>query len=174
MLMVMAAAMCLIPIVKRRREVGLTVWLWQNGAGRDRTMQEPVRDRIREFETAPPEPSPPTETGTAPAHLPSWISSVVDAAPLVLVITLGVIVLSRRRWRLVLARVLFAVAGALVVGGAVFYLTYLLGCRVMTCVDAAGLVPILAGLVIGFLAGITGLGVLWRFAARRQSTRGTR
>ncbi len=135
-------------------------------------MQEPARDRILEFETPPPEPPPRTETSPAPASLRYWVSSATDAAPLVVVIVLGLIVLSRRRWRALLARALFALVGGLMVSGVVFYATYLLGCQAMTCVDAAGLVPILAGLVTGCLAGVTGLVMLWRFLARRQSARG--
>ncbi len=157
----------------------------------DAGRQPPARDRTREFErpqsevprteaVTPPEPLPHRDTDPPPASLSSWIArasnevaaalpSAIDAAPLVLGVVVGILVLRRRRWRMLLTRAVLCLAAASVAGLAVFYGTYLLGCRAMTCVDAAGIVPILAGLGTGAFAGIAALVVLWRFTARRAS-----
>lgn len=134
-------------------------------------MPEPSSDRILQFETPPPVTPPPVtpqrvEVAPPPAGVPSWASRVIDTAPLLLVMALALVVLVRRRWRRRLLRILAVLAIALLVGGAVFYGTYLLGCRLMKCVDAAGLVPILAGLVVGTIAGIVTLGLAWKRSAR--------
>lgn len=139
---------------------------------------------MREFETPPPQrpepprqrPEPPTPEApaapaatAAPPHSPlSWVSDVVDAAPLVLVVVLVIAVLRRRRWRRLVGRTVLSLVVASVVAGGAFYATYLAGCRAMRCVDAAGLVPILAGLGVGFVAGVVALVVVWRLGGSRS------
>lgn len=54
--------------------------------------------------------------------------------------------------RLLLRALLSLIAAGAVAGGA-FYATYLAGCRAMQCVDVTGLVPMLAGLGVGCVAG---------------------
>lgn len=89
---------------------------------------------------------------------------MVDAAPLVLVAALAIALLRRERWRRVVRRALLSVIVAGTVAGGMFYLTYLAGCRVMPCVDVSGIVPMLAGLGIGLVAGLVALTVVWRRA----------
>ena len=153
-------------------------------------MQDPTRDRMREFERPPSdlppadEPPPPLPTSrsdesTAPptgwipqaaAEIVAALPRAVDVAPVVVALLVGLMVLRQRRWRALIGRVLLCISGAGIAGAAAWYGTYLLGCRVITCVDTAGLAPMLAGLGIGWVAGIVGLVVLWRATGRRAAT----
>lgn len=125
-------------------------------------MQSQPRDRTREFETPPPGSSAPAAPAAPPPRLPSWIADAVDAAPLVLAVLIVIAVLRRRIWRRLVLRALLSLAVAGAVAGGAFYATYLAGCRAMQCVDVAGLVPMLAGLGVGCVAGVTALVVVWR------------
>lgn len=87
-------------------------------------------------------------------------------APALLAVVVIALVLRRRTWRRLVTRFLFSAAIACVVAGGAFYATYLAGCQLMQCVDAAGIVPILAGLGVGFVAGVAALGISWRRVGR--------
>lgn len=134
-------------------------------------MQQPdlPRDRTREFETPPPPPAPGT-VAPPPARAPSWVSDVVGAAPLVLALVVVLVVLRRRRWRRLLLRALLATAVAGTVAGGAFYATYLAGCQAMQCVDTAGIVPMLAGVGIGGIAGLVALVWVWRATAASSAS----